>query len=281
MENSGTAAVTLNSTAETVFLRRDPRTEGWALVGNKPFIVGLLCAYVYVVKVAGPRFMQGRKPYDNLKPTIAIYNAAMVVLNWYFMVAYLRRSYLGGGYSFVCQGIDYDARDEMTMTFLTHCWWYEWVRIADFLDTAFFVLRKKESNISVLHVVHHALVVFNGWYGLAYGADGHIALALIFNSFVHGVMYSYYFLSLLGPAVRKHLWWKRYLTQLQMFQFVVLMAHVFLPLLFECGYPLAHVYIGLPQALFFLVMFRNFYLKNYNDRKKKAASHNASKTKVQ
>ncbi|XP_065304865.1 very long chain fatty acid elongase AAEL008004-like [Dermacentor albipictus] len=268
MQNSGTAAVALNSTAATVFLRRDPRTEGWALVGNKPFILGLLCAYVYVVKVAGPRFMQGRKPYDNLKPAIVIFNAAMVVLNWYFMVAYLKRSYLGGGYSLVCQGIDYDARDEMTMSFLAHCWWYEWVRVADFLDTVLFVLLNKESNISVLHVAHHVLVVFNGWYGLAYGADGHVALALILNSFVHGVMYSYYFLSLLGPAFRKHLWWKRYLTQLQMFQFVVLMAHVLLPLFFECGYPLVHVYIGLPQILFFLVMFLNFYLQNYNDRKK-------------
>ncbi|XP_050039015.1 very long chain fatty acid elongase AAEL008004-like [Dermacentor andersoni] len=281
MENSGTAAVALDSTAATVFLRRDPRTEGWALVGNKQFIVGLLCAYVYVVKVAGPRFMQGRKPYENLKPVIVIYNAAMVVLNWYFMVAYLTRSYLGGGYSFVCQGIDYDARDEMTMSFLAHCWWYEWVRVADFLDTAFFVLRKKDSHISVLHVVHHVLVVFNGWYGLAYGADGHIALTLIFNSFVHVVMYSYYFLSLLGPAVRKHLWWKRYLTQLQMFQFAVLIAHGLVPLFLECGYPLAHVYIGLPQGLFFLVMFLNFYLRNYNDRKKMTASHNASKIKVQ
>ncbi|KAL3210563.1 hypothetical protein MRX96_037035 [Rhipicephalus microplus] len=280
MENSGTAAVALDTTAATVFLRRDPRTEGWALVGNKEFIIGLICAYVYVVKVAGPRFMQGRKPYENLKPVIVLYNGAMVVLSLYFTVAFLSKTYLGGGYSLLCQGIDFEARDEKTTSMLSHVWWFVVLRIADFLDTVFFVLRKKDSHISVLHVVHHALVVLNGWFGLAYGADGHIAFSLILNSSVHVVMYSYYLLSLLGPAVRKHLWWKRYLTQLQMIQFVILIAHGLVPLFLECGYPKVHVYIGIPQALFILFMFLNFYLKNYNDRKKMAAQY-AYKNKLQ
>ena len=36
------------------------------------------------------------------------------------------------------------------------------------------------------------------------------------NSFVHVIMYTYYFLSAFGPEVQKYLWWKRYLTQLQL-----------------------------------------------------------------
>ena len=36
------------------------------------------------------------------------------------------------------------------------------------------------------------------------------------NSFVHVIMYSYYGLSAMGPAVQKYLWWKKYLTQLQL-----------------------------------------------------------------
>ena len=35
------------------------------------------------------------------------------------------------------------------------------------------------------------------------------------NSFVHVVMYTYYGLSIF-PSLRKYLWWKRYLTQLQL-----------------------------------------------------------------
>lgn len=38
----------------------------------------------------------------------------------------------------------------------------------------------------------------------------------IVNSFVHVVMYSYYFLAALGPGVQRYLWWKPYITRLQL-----------------------------------------------------------------
>lgn len=44
-------------------------------------------------------------------------------------------------------------------------------------------------------------------------------VCVMFNSFVHGVMYSYYGLSSLGPSIQKYLWWKKYLTQLQLVKF--------------------------------------------------------------
>ena len=50
------------------------------------------------------------------------------------------------------------------------------------------------------------------------------------NSFVHVLMYTHYLLSaMLGKdmrARRKYLWWSRYLTQFQMFQFVTMMVQV-------------------------------------------------------
>ena len=36
------------------------------------------------------------------------------------------------------------------------------------------------------------------------------------NSFVHVIMYSYYLLAALGPQVQKYLWWKKYITKLQL-----------------------------------------------------------------
>lgn len=36
------------------------------------------------------------------------------------------------------------------------------------------------------------------------------------NTFVHIVMYSYYGLAAIGPHMQKYLWWKRYLTSLQL-----------------------------------------------------------------
>lgn len=36
------------------------------------------------------------------------------------------------------------------------------------------------------------------------------------NTFVHIIMYSYYGLAALGPHMQKYLWWKKYLTSLQL-----------------------------------------------------------------
>ncbi|CAN7949156.1 unnamed protein product, partial [Ixodes pacificus] len=221
--------------------QRDPRTKGWMLVGNQTFLFTLITGYVYLVKIAGPRFMKGRQPYEGLKPFILLHNLFMVVANAHFAINFLSRSYLGGGYSIVCQGIDFEARDKVTMEYLELCWWSRWVRMADLLDTIFFVLRKKDSHVSFLHVFHHVAVFFGGWYALAYGADGQPALGICINCFVHVVMHSYYFLSLLGPALRPYLWWKRHLTQLQLLQFAIMFVHGMIPVFVDCGYPRFHV----------------------------------------
>ncbi|XP_064482618.1 very long chain fatty acid elongase AAEL008004-like [Ornithodoros turicata] len=251
---------TMNAT-----LTRDPRTTTWPLAGNPPVIASLLLGYVYIVKVAGPRFMRDRKPFD-LKPLILVYNATMVLLNVYFTYNFLVRSYLGGGYSILCQGIKFDA-DRRTLELVSLCWWYLLVRIADLLDTVFFVLRKKDSHVSFLHVVHHVLVVFNGWFGLSYGPDGQVMFCICLNSLVHILMYSYYFLSLLGPAVQKHLWWKKYLTQVQLVQFVFIFVHSTLPLFVECGYPRTHTFIVLSESALFFALFIHFYRRAYENRK--------------
>ena len=36
------------------------------------------------------------------------------------------------------------------------------------------------------------------------------------NSFIHTLMYTYYALAALGPKMQKYLWWKRYMTKLQL-----------------------------------------------------------------
>ena len=81
-------------------------------------------------------------------------------------------------------------------------------------------------------------------------------------------MYSYYFLATLGPHVQKYLWWKRYLTSLQILQFVV-----FLVMLVnwelrvwrgECDWPGTVVHVWLLHMSSFLALFLNFYFKTYS-----------------
>ena len=44
---------------------------------------------------------------------------------------------------------------------------------------------------------------------------GHESFGALFNSFVHVVMYAYYFLAAFGPRFQPYLWWKKHLTKLQ------------------------------------------------------------------
>ena len=39
------------------------------------------------------------------------------------------------------------------------------------------------------------------------------------NCFVHVMMYAYYGLSAIGPQMRPYLWWKRYITRIQLVSF--------------------------------------------------------------
>lgn len=149
------------------------------------------------------------------------------------------------------------------MEILELTWWYVIVRILDFIDTMFFLLRKKYSHISKLHVIHHTLVVFSGWLWLTFGCDGQVLMGICLNSFIHIIMYSYYALSALGPRVQRYLWWKQHLTKLQIFQFVFLTIHVCIPLLYDCGYPRVLTVIAAAQGLLGLGMFIDFYVNTY------------------
>ncbi|KAK7074480.1 Elongation of very long chain fatty acids protein 7 [Halocaridina rubra] len=110
---------------------------------------------------------------------------------------------------------------------LNASYWYYFSKIVDYLDTVFFVLHKKYDHVSVLHVGHHALMPVNMWYGVRYQPGGHNSLMGFLNSIVHTIMYGYYFLAAMGPKVRPFLWWKKYLTSMQMIQFIVVIVHSF------------------------------------------------------
>lgn len=44
---------------------------------------------------------------------------------------------------------------------------------------------------------------------------GNATFPNILNNFVHVCMYFYYMVSAMGPQYQKYLWWKKYMTELQ------------------------------------------------------------------
>lgn len=47
-------------------------------------------------------------------------------------------------------------------------WWYVFAKVIDLFDTVFFVMRKKQNQITFLHVYHHASVLLGAWLFLKY-----------------------------------------------------------------------------------------------------------------
>ncbi|XP_070142647.1 very long chain fatty acid elongase AAEL008004 isoform X2 [Drosophila kikkawai] len=241
----------------------DSRTKDWPMMSS-PFPTLAVClTYVYLVKVVGPRWMENRKPL-HLQNTLVMYNAIQVVFSAWLFYECLMGGWWGS-YSFRCQPVDYT--DSPTSRRMVHaCWWYYFSKFTEFMDTIFFVLRKKTSQVTTLHVIHHGCMPMSVWFGVKFTPGGHSTFFGLLNTFVHIVMYTYYMFSAMGPQYQKYLWWKKYLTTLQMVQFILIMVHAFQLLFIDCNYPKAFVWwIGMHAVMFFF-LFNEFYKAAYRSR---------------
>ncbi|XP_046400614.1 elongation of very long chain fatty acids protein AAEL008004-like [Ischnura elegans] len=162
-----------------------------------------------------------------------------------------------------CAPVDY-SRQPFAVKVTSLVWWYFILKLTELTDTITFVLRKKKSHVSNLHVLHHSAMPMSAWAGTKFVPGGHTTVVGLFNTGVHVVMYSYYFLSTFGPEVQKKLFWKRHVTSLQMYQFVIIMLHSMQMLLrSDCNYPKSFAAWIVFQAIMFYVLFDGFYKQQY------------------
>ncbi|XP_037782502.1 elongation of very long chain fatty acids protein-like isoform X1 [Penaeus monodon] len=247
-------------------LPRDHRQDPWLLTKSPLPTVALSLLYVLGVTWIGPKLMAKRKPFEGLRNVMVAYNAVQVVYSAW-LVYELGMGGWFGSYSFRCQTCDF-SDDPMAVRMMHASYWYYFSKFVDFLDTIFFVLHKKYEHISVLHVCHHSLMPVSMWYGVRYQPGGHNTLMGLLNSFVHVVMYGYYLLAAMGPKVRPYLWWKKHVTTLQMVQFITVIVHALQLTVADCpGVPPAlNLWVGL-NALMFLGLFADFYVKSYREKR--------------
>ncbi|XP_014678856.1 PREDICTED: elongation of very long chain fatty acids protein 4-like [Priapulus caudatus] len=240
----------------------DKRVERWGLMSSPLYTAALTLAYLFLVW-AGPRFMQRRRPLQ-LRAVLVGYNFAMMLLNLYVMVEVLDAS-TRLGYSYICQPVNY-SKNYHEMKIARALWWYYISKGIEFFDTFFFILRKKNSQITFLHVYHHSTMFCLWWIGIKWVAGGSAFYGAMVNSFIHVLMYSYYCLAALGPSFQRFLWWKKYLTILQLVQFCMGIGHGFIGLYVHCPFPKWMHYTLICYAFSFIVLFGNFYRHTYRAR---------------
>ncbi|CAK9831892.1 Elongation of very long chain fatty acids protein [Anthophora retusa] len=253
---------------DLMYNRCAPMTQDWFLVSEIGPLLIILVSYVYFSTSAGPRYMKDRKPYE-LRNLMILHNFIQVLISGYLFYEGLMAGWLFD-YDLYCQPVDYsDNPQAMRMARAVHLYYMS--KLIELLDTVFFVLRKKNRQISTLHVYHHTLMPVCGWIGAKFLPNGHGTLLGVINCFIHVIMYTYYMLSSIGPQMNKYLWWKRYLTTLQLVQFSIIFFHSIQLFFNGCNYPKLIAVLLTLNSTIFIYMFGAFYLQTYiKDEKRKA-----------
>ncbi|KAI1309054.1 Elongation of very long chain fatty acids protein 7 [Halotydeus destructor] len=229
----------------------------WAIM-----VIELL--YLLFVLRVGPAMMKNRPAFD-LKWPMRVYNVVNIVA----CVAICSIAcYVTGGAMNAWRCIDaHNLSPAWAVT--SASLGYTCLKVFDLLDTVFFILRKKFSQVTTLHVIHHAVMPLTTIYSYKFIQTSFASNIIILNSFIHVLMYAYYFLSSFGPEMQPYLWWKQHLTKLQLLQFAILLvqASYFIGFV-DCPGANIAPYLQVAEAGYFMFEFGKLYLKTYSTERK-------------
>uniref|UniRef100_A0A8C7CFK3 Elongation of very long chain fatty acids protein n=1 Tax=Oncorhynchus kisutch TaxID=8019 RepID=A0A8C7CFK3_ONCKI len=223
---------------------RDERVQGWLLLDNYPPTFALTVMYLLIVCM-GPKYMRHRHPV-SCRGLLLVYNLGLTILPYMFyeMVSAVWH----GDFNLFCQD--------------THSAGETDTKIINFMDTFFYILRKNNHQITFLHIYHHASMLNIWWFVMNWVPCGHSYFGASLNSFIHVLMYSYYGLSAV-PALRPYLWWKKYITQVQLIQFFLTMSQTICAVIWPCDFPRGWLYFQIFYVVTLIALFSNFYIQTY------------------
>lgn len=231
-----------------------------------PWPVGASCTY-FVIVLFLQKTMSTRKGFE-IPRFLFFHNTTLCIASLFLAVwlTYTLASNLIGGmtpHQLVCSKQIYD-NGHMHMIYYINMFFKVW----EFLDTFILAIRKKP--IGFLHAYHHAATLILTWNQLM----EHSApqwVPIVINLWVHVIMYYYYALS----ALKIRVWWKKYLTTLQISQFivdVVIIGYAYASFI-KAGFDVNVCYgtqtgaiVGLAVLTSYLLLFLQFYFRTYSKK---------------
>ncbi|XP_031617091.1 elongation of very long chain fatty acids protein 4-like [Contarinia nasturtii] len=242
----------------------DSRVTNWPLMSSPLPLIAILTTYLLIIYRFGPAYMENRKAY-NLKWLLACYNLAQVAVCCYIIIGLVSNEFNVIKF-WKCQSVDYKNSLKAT-TALTYTYQTFLLKLAELVETVFFVLRKKQNQVSKLHVYHHVSTATLAWILVKYTAGGMVLFSVVINSSVHVIMYSYYFAALFGPEVQRKLEGiKKNITLIQMIQFTIILIQCALALVRGCEVPKLLMAIYVPNVVLIFYMFYGFFNKAYTKK---------------
>ncbi|OKL63161.1 putative elongation of fatty acids protein 1 [Talaromyces atroroseus] len=228
---------------------------------------GVMIAFYYLTIYTGWRWMKNREPY-KLSTLFKIHNFVLTAVSGGLLVLFLEQLvpslWNHGLYNCICSKPGWT--DQLVVLYYLNYL----TKYVELLDTVFLVLKKKP--LTFLHTYHHGATAFLCWTQLV-GKTPVSWVPITLNLTVHVVMYWYYFQSARGIRV----WWKEWITRLQITQFVLDLGFVYFATwdfyadewglhglhLGRCEGSLFAAVTGCATLTSYLVLFILFYIATY------------------
>lgn len=194
--------------------KQDPRVKDWPLLNpfhNLALVLGYLMLIFVLVQISKCR----KTPFPT-KYLAMFHNLFCTVLSLYMCLEIWRQAYLGG-YSLFSQSVD---RTAAGLPMASVLWVFYASKVPEFMDTVLMALKKNYRQITFLHVYHHSSIFVIWWFIMSYTPGGSSYFSAALNSFVHVIMYGYYFWASVAakqdpnqkPCWNQFAFYKKYIT---------------------------------------------------------------------
>ncbi|GMR44872.1 hypothetical protein PMAYCL1PPCAC_15067, partial [Pristionchus mayeri] len=179
---------------------------------NQPIAIGILISYLLMIQF-GPKIMESRKAFD-LQRALAMWNMALFAysaLSLYLLIPEVVQTYNKGG---VIRILCYKDEAYTHSLYAWLYWMYVMSKGPELIDTVFLVLRKRP--VIFMHWYHHSVTFILP--ALLYTQYlPWVRLGVVFNLYVHTIMYFYYGLRAMG--IKTPRWVSKGITLTQITQF--------------------------------------------------------------
>ncbi|KAF8309873.1 fatty acid elongase [Cantharellus anzutake] len=243
--------------------------KGVTPLSTTPIVVGIIVAYL--ITIFG--IQAAMKPYQPYKLTFLfqVHNMFLSLGSGLLLACMLEEVipllFNAGMFGAICHTSSWTPRLEF---YYIINYYFKYIEL---IDTIFLAIKKKP--LAFLHVFHHSATALLCYTQL----DGRTSVSWVpitLNLGVHVLMYYYYW----ATAGGRKIWWKKYLTTMQITQFVIDLIAIYfsvwqraahekwipninLPHVADCAGTNAAAVFGMLLISSYLLLFIDFYLRTY------------------
>ncbi|KAK1760815.1 fatty acid elongase [Echria macrotheca] len=234
----------------------------------------------YAVIFGGRELMRNREPF-KLRLPFLIHNFYLTAISGILLALFIEQLLA----TVVRKGLFYAICDHdggWTQPLVVLYYLNYLTKYLELLDTCFLFLKKKP--LTFLHCYHHGATALLCYTQLI-GSTSVSWVVITLNLLVHVVMYWYYFQSARGIRI----WWKEWITRLQIIQFVIDLGFVYfaswtyftstywpwVPNMGKCAGEEFAAFSGIAIISSYLFLFISFYFATYKKDGKRPSGRKA------